>query len=105
MEYYFIGERELVLAFSLVGVAGTAVSTREQALAAFVWATEQSQESERPRILILSEQAASLLEQEVVACQMRVTRPLIVEVTGLQGRLEGKKSLTDLIREEIGMHI
>ena len=70
-----------------------------------MWATEQSQESERPRIPILSEQAASLLEQEVVACQMRVTRPLIVEVPGLQGRLEGKKSLTDLIREAIGMHI
>ncbi|MBO7174127.1 MAG: V-type ATP synthase subunit F [Treponema sp.] len=105
MEYYFIGERELVLAFSLVGVAGTAVSTREQALAAFVWATEESHGEERPKILILSEQAASLLEQEVVACQMQVSRPLIVEIPGLQGRLKGKKSLTDLIREAIGMHI
>lgn len=105
MEYYFIGERELVLAFSLVGVAGTAVSTREQALAAFVWATEESHGEERPKILILSEQAASLLEQEVVACQMQVSRPLVVEIPGLQGRLKGKKSLTDLIREAIGMHI
>jgi len=105
LDYYFIGERELVLAFSLVGVAGTVASTREQALAAFVWATEQGSYEERPKILILSEQTAAMLEEEVLSCQLKSTRPLIVEVPGLQGRLEGKKSLTDLIREAIGMHI
>lgn len=94
-----------MLAFSLVGVAGTVASTREQALSAFVWATEQSSQEERPKILILSEQTASLLEEEVVSRQMKNKPPLIVEVPGLQGRLEGRKSLMDLIREAIGMHI
>lgn len=94
-----------MLAFSLVGVAGTVASTREQALSAFVWATEQSSQEERPKILILSEQTASMLEEEVVSCQMKNKPPLIVEVPGLQGRLEGRKSLMDLIREAIGMHI
>ncbi|MBQ3686683.1 MAG: ATPase V, partial [Treponema sp.] len=36
MEYFVIGEREIVLGFMLVGVSGAAVSNREEALDAFL---------------------------------------------------------------------
>jgi vacuolar-type H+-ATPase subunit F/Vma7 len=35
VQYFFIGERELVLAFSLVGVAGETVSNRTEMLEVF----------------------------------------------------------------------
>ena len=90
MEYFVIGERELVLAFALVGVNGcVAVNVV----------------GGRPKILILTEEITEMLENEVLEWQMNGSYPLIVEIPGLQGHLEGKKTLTDSIREAIGIHV
>lgn len=112
MEYYVIGERELVLAFALVGVAGTAVANREEALEAFNRVTGGDGSSVttavtagRPKILILTEDVTLMIEEEVLQWQMGAGYPLIVEIPGLHGHVEGKKSLTDSIREAIGIHI
>lgn len=112
MKYFIIGERELILAFGLVGVKGITVSNREEALNAFykvtgadVSVTSTPLSEERPNVLILTEEVSSMLEDEVLDWQMQNKYPLIVEIPGLQGHLEGKKTLTDAIREAIGIHI
>jgi vacuolar-type H+-ATPase subunit F/Vma7 len=112
VQYFFIGERELVLAFSLVGVAGETVSNRTEMLEVFERLTGKGSRdlhapvlSERPKILILTEEAASMIEDEIRQWQMKGSFPLIVEIPGLHGHIEGKKSLTDAIREAIGIHI
>jgi V/A-type H+-transporting ATPase subunit F len=46
-----------------------------------------------------------LIEDEVLEWQKGGQYPLIVEIPGLHGHLEGKKSLTDAIREAIGIHV
>lgn len=112
MDYYVIGDREILLGFSMVGIAGTAVSNREEALAAFKRITGCDNPStsnasdasdSRPKILILTETVADLLEEEVIAWQMEAAYPLIVEIPGLQGHIEGRRTLSDAIRGAIGI--
>ena len=111
MEYYFIGERELLLGFKLVGVDGTAVNNRGDALEAFLLMTGQSSKvsgpssGDRPKILILTEDVADMLDKEVLDWQIGGTVPLIVEIPGLQGHLAGRKTLTDSIREAVGIRV
>jgi V/A-type H+-transporting ATPase subunit F len=113
VEYFMIGERELVLGFALVGVNGTVASTREEALDAFLRVTGQGRAltggvlpaEKRPKVLILTEEVSAMLEEEVLDWQMGAEYPLIVEIPGLQGHVAGRKSLTDSIREAIGIHV
>lgn len=111
MEYFVIGERELILGFALAGVKGKAVSNRQEALDAFLLVTGQSSsvnalaKTERPKILILTEDVSDMIQDEVNAWQMKGTSPLIVEIPGLNGHIQGRKTLTDSIREAVGIKI
>ncbi len=111
MDYYVIGERELVLGFSLAGVQGQAVTSREEALDAFNRMTGQLSAKaniaaqDRPKVLILTEEVSDMLSKEVLDWQMGGASPLIVEVQGLSGHIAGRKTLTDSIREAIGIQV
>lgn len=110
MKFYIIGEREIVLAFKLTGVEGTIAETRTEVLDAFNRVTGKGgvanvPAGEIPRVLILTEQAASQIEDEEIAWQKTGKFPLIVEVPGLDGHLKGKKSLSDAIKEAIGVEV
>jgi V/A-type H+-transporting ATPase subunit F len=110
MEYFTIAQRELVLAFKLVGVDGQAALNRKEALDAFYRVTghggvNSMPVAERPKILILSEDVSDMLEKEVLEWQKTAQFPLIVEIPPVNGHLEGKKSLTQSIREAMGISI
>jgi V/A-type H+-transporting ATPase subunit F len=112
VKYFVIGERELVLAFGLVGVKGAAAVTRDEALSIFKHVTGFDDHSaslsvavERPKVLIVTEAVAMLLEEEILAWQMKGGYPLIVEVPGFMGHIDGKQTLTDAIREALGIHV
>ncbi len=111
MEYFVIGEREIVLGFMLVGVTGTAVSNKEEALEAFLDVTGKSKRlnrtaaSSRPKVLILTEDVSDMLSREVEAHQMTGKAPLIVEIPGLNGHIEGRRTLTEAIREAVGIQV
>jgi len=112
MTYGIIAERELVVAFSLVGVKGFVATSRDEALAHFNTLTKQGDassalllEMQGLKVLILSEQVSEYLSDEVFRWQMRGDYPLIVEIPCLQGAMQGKKSLEDAIKEAVGVHI
>lgn len=118
MDYYIIGEREIVLAFKLVGIKGEAVVNRDEALSAFnritgqekISSSESSQtavpvETDKPKVLILTEDVSLMIEDELLKWQMKGSYPLVVEVPCLHGPIEGKKSLTESIREAIGIQV
>ena len=110
MNFYIIGSREIVLAFKMTGINGTVAENRSEALEAFNRLTGKGgfgnvPTDEHPRILILSEDVASLIESEEIEWQKTGKFPLIVEVPGINGHVEGKKTLTDAIREAIGINI
>lgn len=103
MDYFFIGEAELVTAFRFAGVEGRAVSDAEGTLAAFHELTRQG--AAPCKILILSEGAADALGDELTAWQLSGKYPLIVEVPDLAGHHSGRKTIVDAIREAIGIHV
>lgn len=111
MEYYIIGERELVLAFGLVGVKGTYAANKAEALEAFNKVTgigsgvNAPTTQDIPKVLILTEDVSVMLEDEINQWQVKGKFPLIVEIPGLGGHITGKKSLTDSIREAVGIHV
>ncbi|MBR1616238.1 MAG: V-type ATP synthase subunit F [Treponema sp.] len=110
MEYFVIGEREIVLAFKLVGVDGSVCVNRTEALDAFNRITGRGgtasvPSSERPKVLILTEEVSSMLEDEVLEWQKGAEYPLVVEIPGIRGHLQGKKSLSDMIREAVGIQV
>ena len=110
MEFYIIGDREMVLAFRLTGISGTVAETRREILDAFNRVTGKGGElalpvDELPKVLILTEAAAAQIEEEELEWQKQGKFPLIVEIPCLDGHIEGKKTLTDAIREAIGVQI
>ena len=113
MDYYFIGDPELAIAFRFAGIQGTAVSGADDALAAFRKMTEGWDQTagtvlpgtEKCRVLILTEEAANWAGDFLTRWQLNDSYPLIVEIPGMLGRLPGYKSLVDQIREAIGIHV
>ena len=110
MKFYVIGSREIVLAFRLTGIEGTVAETRQEVLEAFTRITGKGgyanvPTNEIPRVLILTEDAAKLIEDEEIEWQKTGKFPLIVEVPGLNGHIPGKKSLSDSIREAVGVSV
>jgi len=113
MDYFFLGDPELVTAFRFVGINGIAVSGADDAIDAFRRMTEGYDATsgmvlpgrESCRILIMTEEVADWLGDSLIQWQLSDRYPLIVELPGLMGRLPGRKTLVENIREAIGVHV
>lgn len=110
MKFYIIGERELVLAFKLTGVDGTIAENRNDVLEAFNRVTGKGgianiPSGEIPKVLILTESAASQIEEEEIEWQKTGKFPLIVEIPALNGHVKGRKLLSDAIKQAVGVEI
>ena len=116
MQYFFLGDEELVIAFSFIGINGLAVKNSEEAVSAFRHITEGilSEDSDLPdfvqevndcQVLILTEETADWLGDYMINWQLSGHYPLLVEIPGIAGRHEGRKTLVESIREAIGLHV
>jgi V/A-type H+-transporting ATPase subunit F len=103
LEYFFLGDEELVIGFSFIGIHGIAVKDADEAVMVFKQITEG--EVENCQVLIMTEETADWLGEHLVNWQLQGRYPLIVEIPGLSGRFEGRKTLVDSIREAIGLHV
>ncbi len=102
MEFFVLAEEEVVVGFRFVGVPGKTVASQEEAVAAFHAATRPEQNI---RVLVLTEDVSSMIEEQVTDWQATGDYPLIVEIPGLHGHIPGKRSLVDSIREAVGIHV
>ncbi|QQO11228.1 V-type ATP synthase subunit F [Breznakiella homolactica] len=113
MDYYFIGDAELLTAFRFVGVEGSSVVNPEEAKAAFLKITQAYDGTAGTvlpggpdcRVLIITEEVADWLGDDLTQWQLSGRYPLVVEIPGSMGRLEGRKTLVDSIREAIGIRV
>jgi vacuolar-type H+-ATPase subunit F/Vma7 len=117
VDYFFIGDPELVTAFRFIGIEGHAARDPGEAATVFRRITEGWVEdagvvlpdavkgAEGCRVLILTEETAGWIEELLVNWQLSGRYPLIVEIPGIMGRIPGKKTLVDSIREAIGIHV
>jgi V/A-type H+-transporting ATPase subunit F len=101
VEFFVLGEEEIILGFNLVGIQGRIARSREEAAEGFDFAVSR----EGLKVLIMTEEAAALIEDKVAEWNMSGLFPLLVEIPGLQGRLEGKKTLVESIREAVGISV
>ena len=104
-------------AFRFIGIEGYAARDPSEAAAIFRRITEGWVEdagvvlpdavkgAEGCRVLILTEETAGWIEELLVNWQLSGRYPLIVEIPGIMGRMPGKKTLVDSIREAIGIHV
>jgi len=102
VEFYVIGDEELVIGFRFVGVPGQAVVSKAEAEQAFSRATAPGSST---MVLILTEQVSAMIGEQVMQWQLDGSYPLIVEIPGIEGHLENRKSLVDSIREAVGVHV
>ena len=117
VDYFFLGDAELVTGFRFIGIEGLAVRDSAEAIAVFRRITEGWNETagfalpdslhfaDNCRVLIMTEEVANWLDELLVNWQISGRYPLIVEIPGIAGRLPGRKTLVDAIREAIGIHV
>ena len=101
MNYFIIGDEDTVLGFELAGVSGTAVETASEADAAFSTALEDGGNG----IIIITEDAASLIRERVDSLLFTASFPLIVEIPGSGGIRADRKDLRTLVNEAIGIKL
>jgi vacuolar-type H+-ATPase subunit F/Vma7 len=100
--FHVIGDEEIVTGFRFVGVEGSVAYSRAEALEAFKAVTTAAGEV---MVLIITEQISAMIAEEVMDWQFNGSYPLIVEIPGIEGHLENRKSLIDSIREAVGVHV
>ena len=106
MEYYFLGDEELVTAFRFIGIEGHSVKDQKDAVSFFKKITEDTNEGiNRCQVLILTEETADWLGEDMINWQLSGNYPLLVEIPGISGRLPDRKTLVEAIREAIGLHV
>ena len=120
MDFYFLGDEELVTAFRLIGIEGVAVKDSDEAIEVFRQITEGSsyhhENTALPisdsfpvnnncQILIVTEETADWLGDYMINWQLSGHYPLLVEIPGITGKIAGRKTLVEMIREAIGIRI
>ena len=101
MRFYCIGDEETVRGFRLAGVDGQAVCTRNEAAAALARAVSRDDCG----VILLSEAAAALIEEETAAVRLERSRPLIVEIPGPAGPASGRKNLMQMVSAAVGVRL
>jgi V/A-type H+-transporting ATPase subunit F len=122
VDYFFLGDPELVTAFRFVGIEGAQALGPDEALSSFRKITHSWNETAGTvlpgaasdsavaaaagcRVLIVTEEVADWLGGDLTDWQLAGKYPLVVEVPGTMGRHPGRKTLVDAIREAIGIHV
>ena len=98
--YFVIADEDTVLGFRAAGLPGRAVATAADAARAIEYARERD-----VGILILTEEVADMARQEVAAMRFSKEPPMVVEVPGAEGPLPGRRSLSTVIREAVGIRV
>ena len=99
MEYYVIGDDDTVLGFSLVGVSGEAVHTKEDAKSAWSEALEHHEYA----VIIITEDVADMIRETVDRFLFSESFPLVVEIPRKGGKFS--RDLRELTNEAIGVSI
>ena len=98
--YFAIGNEDAVLGFRCAGIPGRAVTTAGEMRDALKFAREQ-----KAGIVIVTEAAADLAAAEIETLRFEEELPMVVQIPGAQGPLPGRRTLSAMIREAIGIKV
>jgi V/A-type H+-transporting ATPase subunit F len=101
MQYFVIADEDTVLGFRFAGVRGRAVTSAAEARAALAEQVEAGDVG----VIILTDEVAQTIEDEVNRMRFESTMPLVVQIPGPTGPAENRPDLTALIREAMGVRV
>jgi V/A-type H+-transporting ATPase subunit F len=101
MKLLVIGNQDAVWGFALAGVRGQIVTTAEELNRAL----DAALHDEGIGIVLVTEDVADLARHRVDELMIRSTIPLVVEIPGPEGPNPDRASLSDVIRQTIGVRI
>ncbi len=101
MKVLVIGNPEAVLGFSLAGVNGQAASTADEVNQAL----DKALSSKEIGIVLITQDAAGLIEPRMEELRLRSTVPLVVEIPGPEGVRPGQPSLGEVVLRAIGIKL
>lgn len=101
MKIMLIGHPQAVLGFSLVGVQGLPAATVAQANQAL----ETAFSTPEVGIILVTEDAASLLGPKMDQLRLRSTIPLVVEIPGPGAAQSKRPTLNEVVFRAIGVKI
>jgi vacuolar-type H+-ATPase subunit F/Vma7 len=93
-----IGSEEVVATFALAGMRGDSVASREEALVALAGLS-----AENVRIVLIEELTADQIRNEVNGMKLDAKAPLVVEIPGFAGPVEGRRSPLEMVRRALGI--
>ncbi|OHD61123.1 MAG: hypothetical protein A2014_06610 [Spirochaetes bacterium GWF1_49_6] len=101
MKTVVIGDKHTVLLFSFAGIEGRIVENENQA----VEQVKDIRKSKDYGLLIITERVAQWAYIWINKTRFSKSNLLVVEVPDKQGHIETGKSLSDFIREAVGIRI
>ena len=101
MSYYCIADEDTVLGFRYAGVPGEVVEGAEQASEVF----ERVCRTHRDSILILTDEVAASIRDEVNHVRFELQEPVVVEIPGPAGPAPDRPDLLKLIQEAVGLRL
>ena len=101
MKLVVIGNQDTVWGFALAGVGGQIVTTPQQVNQALDAVLGDPQVG----IVLITEDVATMARQRVDTLMVRSTAPLVVEIPGPAGPSAERPSLSELVRQTIGVRI
>ncbi len=101
MKYFVIGDENTVLGFSIAGVGGQVVQSKEQAQRAF----EEALKDESIGIIIVTERTADLIRSIVNRYTFVERFPLLVEIPDREGPKADRPGIRDMVTAAIGIKL
>ena len=101
MKYFVIADEDTVLGFRYAGVEGRVVHTPEEARTALT----ECVAARVAGIVILTEEIAATMQDDVNRLRFEAQTPLIVQIPGPDGPLPGRPDLLAAIREAMGIKV
>jgi V/A-type H+/Na+-transporting ATPase subunit F len=101
LKFFVIGDDDTVLGFRLAGVEGAAVHDAASARKSLA----QAIGDKGIGVIVMPERVAGWIRPEVDGHLFKAEFPLIIEVPDIQGPVEGRKSVKDMIRAAVGVQL
>ncbi len=101
MKFFVIGDEDTVLGFSLAGIEGTVVTSKDETREAL----KKAFNIDDMGIIIITEKIAQTIRQQVDQHILKKSFPLIIEIPDRFGPIEGKGDIKDMVSKAVGISI
>jgi V/A-type H+-transporting ATPase subunit F len=101
MKIFVIGDEFTVLGYSLAGVRGIVVNSKEEAADALKAATRDPDMG----IVLITQRIASEIQPLVDEAKLKMATPIVLEVPDRHGPVEGRESALDIVQRLIGIKV